>query len=57
MICPLCGGKGVIPVRRIHFGDGIYKPEKCNICDGTGHVKEIKTDKLQITLLYADYSV
>lgn len=54
MKCPLCSGKGTIPVRRIHFGDGIYKPEMCNVCKGTGKVKEVPTSKQQI-VLYADY--
>ena len=53
--CPLCAGKGTIPVRRIHFGDGVYKPEMCNVCHGTGEVEEVQTDKKHIVMYYADY--
>ena len=56
MKCPLCSGKGTIPTRRIRWGDGVYKPETCNACHGAGQVEEVKTDKMQITILYADYS-
>ena len=57
MICPLCGGKGTVPTHHVHFGDGIYKEETCNACKGRKYVKEVPTDKTQITILYADYSV
>ena len=57
MKCPLCSGKGTIPVRRISWGDGVYKPEPCNVCHGTGVAKEVATDKQQIVVYYADYSI
>jgi len=49
-ICPLCSGSGEIPVRHIHFGDGVYKPELCNVCKGTGRVEVIPTKKSQIVI-------
>ena len=32
--CPLCTGTGEIPIRHIHFGDGVYKPEPCKANSG-----------------------
>lgn len=49
--CPLCEGKGKLPDRQVHFGDGTYEPETCTICSGTGTV-EIKPEKISgITII------
>lgn len=50
MKCPLCKGKKTIPTRHIHFGDGVYKEEKCPCCHGDGEVDEISTSKSQIVI-------
>jgi DnaJ-class molecular chaperone len=50
-VCPLCGGKGEVPVRHIHFGDGVYKPETCMVCKGTGKVDVEPTSKTTITII------
>ena len=42
--CPLCGGKGKLPDRQVHFGDGVYEPETCTFCRGSGEV-EIEPEK------------
>ena len=57
MICPLCSGKGVIPTRKVHWGDGVYKPDVCPACHGTGEVEEKETSKHHIVMYYTDYSV
>ena len=54
MICPLCKGKGEIPIRRIKRNKGKYKLETCVACNGTGKVKIKKTKKNIITIIEPD---
>ena len=50
-VCPLCSGKGEIPIRHVHFGDGVYKPETCMVCNGTGEVDIEPTRKSTIVII------
>jgi len=49
--CPLCGGKGKLPDRAVHFGDGVYEQLTCTYCDGKG-VVEIEIEQVnRITII------
>ncbi len=49
--CPFCDGKSISPKRQVHFGEGIYKPEICSVCKGTGKVKIEQMMKNKITII------
>ena len=49
--CPFCKGIGAGPIRQVHFGDGVYKPEKCMICKGTGEIEVEPVSKSPILII------
>ena len=50
-VCLLCGGVGELPDRKVHFGDGMEKDERCPACLGGGVVEIIPTRRRTITII------